>query len=174
MEGCGISFWASCNRSTSAGSATDSVTWSVAMTSAAPGTSCLLSLVAIWTGSGTSTAAKLSSIGVSGGVFLESFDLRASRFFSSVRKKTFIVVRSDLFGLQSSAATGECSQTGHVDCKLDWPVKGVSNFKALCSNLQALTSFTNRLVAARETEGIHSESAASGASKLNGNLILRQ
>jgi hypothetical protein len=52
---------------------------------------------------------------------LASFDLRVSRFFSSVRRKTFMVVRSDLFGLQSSAATGECSQTGHVDCKLDWP-----------------------------------------------------
>jgi hypothetical protein len=26
-----------------------------------------------------------------------------------------MVVRSDLFGLQSAAETGECSQTGHVE-----------------------------------------------------------
>ena len=37
-----------------------------------------------------------SSIGVSGGVSLASFDRRASRFFSSVRRKTLMVVRNDL------------------------------------------------------------------------------
>jgi hypothetical protein len=33
-----------------------------------------------------------------------------------------MVVRKDLFGLQSSAATGLCSQTGHVDGRIDWPI----------------------------------------------------
>jgi len=59
--------------------------------------------------------------GVSGGVFLRSFRRRASLFFSSVLKKTLIVVRNDLLGLQSSAATGVCSQTGHDEGNVDWP-----------------------------------------------------
>jgi len=62
------------------------------------------------------------SIGVAGGVFLTSLDLCASRFFSSVRRKTRIVVRSDLFGLQSAAVRGLCSQTGHDGGRVDWPV----------------------------------------------------
>jgi hypothetical protein len=32
-----------------------------------------------------------------------------------------MVVRNDLFGLQSSAATGVCSQTGHDEGRVDWP-----------------------------------------------------
>lgn len=55
------------------------------------------------------------------GLFLASFDRMASRFFSSVRRKTLIVVRRDLFGLQSSAATGVCSQTGQEEGRVDWP-----------------------------------------------------
>lgn len=62
-----------------------------------------------------------ASIGVAGGVSLNFFNRNASRFFSSVRKKTLIVVRNDLFGLQSSAATGVCSQTGHEEGREDWP-----------------------------------------------------
>jgi hypothetical protein len=52
---------------------------------------------------------------------LESLSRRASLFFSSVLKNTLIVVRNDLLGLQSSAATGVCSQTGHDDGNVDWP-----------------------------------------------------
>jgi hypothetical protein len=37
-----------------------------------------------------------------------------------------------------------------------------------------LTSLTDRLLAARESEGVDGQSAADGASKLNGDLILRQ
>ena len=70
-------------------------------------------------GVGTATG---GSTGVNGGVSLASFNLRASRFFSSVRRKTLIVVRNDLWGLQSSDATGLCSQTGHVEGRLDWPI----------------------------------------------------
>jgi hypothetical protein len=33
-----------------------------------------------------------------------------------------IVVRKDLFGLQSSAATGVCSQTGHDEGRVAWPI----------------------------------------------------
>lgn len=59
--------------------------------------------------------------GVAGGVFFSSFTRNASLFFSSVLKKTLIVVRNDLLGLQSSAATGVCSQTGHDEGNVDWP-----------------------------------------------------
>jgi hypothetical protein len=62
-----------------------------------------------------------ASTGVAGSESLSSFGRLASRFFSAVRKKTLIVVRSDLFGLQSSADKGECSQTGHDAGRLDWP-----------------------------------------------------
>ena len=72
------------------------------------------------TGRGVSTEAA-STIGVSGGEAFASFNLAASRFFSSVLKKTLIVVRRDLFGLQSSAETGVCSQTGHEEGRVDWP-----------------------------------------------------
>lgn len=37
-----------------------------------------------------------------------------------------------------------------------------------------LASLTDRLLAARESEGVDGQSAADGASKLNGDLILRQ
>lgn len=32
-----------------------------------------------------------------------------------------MVVRNDLFGLQSSAERGECSQTGHDEGRFAWP-----------------------------------------------------
>lgn len=72
------------------------------------------------TGRGASTGVA-STIGVSGGDAFASFNLAASRFFSSVLKKTLIVVRRDLFGLQSSAETGACSKTGHEEGRVDWP-----------------------------------------------------
>lgn len=56
-----------------------------------------------------------ASMGVGGADSLASFARKASLFFSAVRKKTFMVVRRDLFGLQSSAERGECSQTGQDD-----------------------------------------------------------
>ncbi len=59
--------------------------------------------------------------GVSGGVSLRSFSRSASLFFSSVLRKTLIVVRNDLLGLQSSVATGVCSQTAHEEGNVDWP-----------------------------------------------------
>ena len=74
-----------------------------------------------------STGVGSGRTGVSGGVFFPSFKRRASRFFSSVRRKTLIVVRNDLFGLQSLAATGVCSQTGHDEGRVDWPVLIINN-----------------------------------------------
>lgn len=59
------------------------------------------------------------SMDVIGGVFLASLSRSDSRFFSSVRRKTLTVVRRDLFGLQSSAETGECSQTQHAPGRVD-------------------------------------------------------
>ena len=89
------------------------------------------SLVSAWpsvTGSvvGAAVAVGVSvgvgSTGVIGGLVFASFNRRASRFFSSVRRKTLIVVRRDLFGLQSPPETGVCSQTGHEEGRVDWPI----------------------------------------------------
>ncbi len=33
-----------------------------------------------------------------------------------------MVVRNDLLGLQSAFATGLCSQTGHEEGRVDWPI----------------------------------------------------
>jgi hypothetical protein len=59
------------------------------------------------------------SRGVAGGVCLTSFCRRASRFFSSVRRKALMVDRRALFGLQSSAETGVCSHAGHEEGSVD-------------------------------------------------------
>lgn len=44
-----------------------------------------------------------------------SFACELSRFFSAVLRKALVVMRNDLFGLQSSAEMGVCSQTGQVE-----------------------------------------------------------
>lgn len=112
-----------------------------------------------------------STIGVSGGEAFASFNRAASRFFSSVLKKTFIVVRRDLFGLQSSAETGVCSQTGHEEGRVDWP--GACIRTGRFNRLRfKLTRLADRLFAARKAKRVYSEPAADGASKLDGNLIL--
>lgn len=59
----------------------------------------------------------LGSTGVMG---LASTGRFSSRFFSSVRRKTRMVVRKALLGLQSSADRGECSQTGHDEGNDGW------------------------------------------------------
>jgi hypothetical protein len=101
-------------------------------------------------GGGTAAGVGSGSIGVSGGVAsFASFNRRASRFFSSVRRKTLIVVRNDLWGLQSSDATGLCSQTGHVDGKLDWPIVR-SAFGTLIPKLKRTHKF--RISIDRSTE----------------------
>lgn len=89
------------------------------LTSAA--VSCVGSVVSAAACARTSAGVGSTSAGVTGVVSLASLTRRASRFFSSVRRKTLIVVRRDLFGLQSSAATGVCSQTGHDEGSVDWP-----------------------------------------------------
>lgn len=48
-----------------------------------------------------------------------SFGRLASLFFSAVRRNTLMVVLRDLFGLQSSADSGECSHTGHEGGRFD-------------------------------------------------------
>jgi len=58
----------------------------------------------------------LGSTGVAGAASLGRLD---SRFFSSVRRNTRIVVRRGLYGLQSSVESGECSQTGHEEGKVE-------------------------------------------------------
>lgn len=124
IDGCGISFCASGERFSSAiapnlSSACAVVSCSFVTTSSA---SSLTSGAELETSS-EEVAGMAGSTGVTGvigvaaGEFLRSFSRNASLFFSSVRRKTLIVVRSDLFGLQSSAAIGVCSQTGHVEGK---------------------------------------------------------
>ncbi|QBZ61485.1 hypothetical protein PoMZ_08434 [Pyricularia oryzae] len=63
-----------------------------------------------------------ASTGVGGADSPASLGFEASRFFSSVLTKTLIVVRKDFIGLQSSAESGECSQTGHDVGSVAWPV----------------------------------------------------
>lgn len=61
---------------------------------------------------------------VSAGVVLDGVatDCRSrSRFFSSVRRKAFKVVRRALLGLHKSGATGVWVQTGHVLDSEAWP-----------------------------------------------------
>jgi hypothetical protein len=113
-------------------------------------------------------------MGVIGVASLASFNRIASRFFSSVRRKTLIVVRNDLFGLQSSAATGECSQTGHVEGSVDWPTRGIRRCGGSFLHLHVLTGFTYRLVAAWKTESVDRETTADSASKLDWDLLLRE
>lgn len=66
-------------------------------------------------GSADDSTCLVGSTGVTGVASLTSLERSASRFFSAVRRKTLIVVRSDLFGLQSSADKGECSQIGQEE-----------------------------------------------------------
>ena len=63
----------------------------------------------------------VGSTGVAGVAFL------AWRFLSSVRRKTRMVVRRDLFAMQSACVRGECSQIGHDEGdvgNLAWPNDG--------------------------------------------------
>lgn len=124
-------------------------------------------------GVGGSTGVGATSGNVGGGLFFTSFDRRASRFFSSVRRKTLIVVRRDLFGLQSSAATGVCSQTGQDEGRVDWPIADISSCarENWCS-IWDPTSLAYRLFAAWEAERVHGQSTADRASKLDRDLIL--
>lgn len=83
-----------------------------------------LVLLASATDTGTGIAGAVAWIGLGStgvmGVVATSLGLLDSRFFSSVRKNTLIVVRNALCGLQSSADNGECSQTGQEAGREDW------------------------------------------------------
>jgi len=63
------------------------------------------------------TGVGVGSMGVIG---VASLGRLISLFFSSVLKKTLIVVLRDLCGLQSSADRGECSQTGQLVGSFEW------------------------------------------------------
>ena len=92
----------------------------------------------------------MASTGVTGGV---SLGRDISRFFSSVLKKTLMVVRRDLWGLQSSAESGECSQTGHEAGNVDWQLSQMA-----CSQHGRRKGFTASLLqmAHRSLAGISS------------------
>lgn len=62
-----------------------------------------------------------ASLGVMGVMGVDSFAWELSRFFSAVLRKALVVMRSLLFGLQSSAETGVCSHTGQVDGSVNLP-----------------------------------------------------
>lgn len=100
-----------------------------------------------------------------------------SRFFSSVRRKAFKVVRRALLGLQRSGATGVWVQTGHVLDSEAWPrARKLTIVRHGRERERAFprTSITDGLVTARETESIQGQIVADGASKLEGNLVLGQ
>lgn len=61
------------------------------------------------------------SMGVIGVIGVDSLACELSRFFSAVFRKALVVMRSLLLGLQSSADTGVCSQTGQVDGSVNLP-----------------------------------------------------
>jgi hypothetical protein len=82
-----------------------------------------------------SKALDAGATGVAGGVSLLCLTRASMRFFSSVRRKTLIVVRRDLCGLQSSAATGVCSHTGQEDGSVEWPCN-VSNLCACTAHIE--------------------------------------
>ena len=90
-----------------------------ATSSSCPLASSWVTTSALGCASVTGSDGLIASTGVAGVESLDSFGRLASRFFSAVRRNTLIVVRSDLFGLQSSALKGECSQTGHDDGRFD-------------------------------------------------------
>lgn len=64
------------------------------------------------------------------GVADVSLTCEVSLFFSAVFRKARVVMRSLLFGLQSSTETGVCSQTGQVDGRVVVPVIVVSHGQA--------------------------------------------
>ena len=61
-------------------------------------------------------------VGAIGPLSASSFLRAASLSIPFFLKKTLIVVRSALFGLQSSALTGSCKQTGQACGSEDWPI----------------------------------------------------
>jgi hypothetical protein len=79
-----------------------------------------------------------------------------SRFFSSVRKKAFNVVRRALFGLHRSGETGLCSQTGQLSGSDVWPEDrlSVSMQTQVEATRRKHTAFTNSLVTAWQAKGI--------------------
>lgn len=68
--------------------------------------------------------ASIVGMGVEG---VTSFACEESLFFSAVFRKARVVMRSLLFGLQSSTETGVCSQTGQVDGRVVLPIIDVSD-----------------------------------------------
>lgn len=109
--------------------------------------------------------------------------LSFSRFFSSVRKKAFRVVRSALFGLHRSGETGVCAHTEQVSGRDVWP-REVQREKKTCQPelrhkksialTSQLTGLADRLVTARKAKSIHRQLVANGTSQLERNFVLGQ
>lgn len=88
-----------------------------------------------------------------------SFPFCVSLFFSSVLRNTFMVVRKALFGLQSSALTGSCAQTGQASGRDVWPCSRSARYfpGSLCNASQeegVLTILADRLLAAWQAERV--------------------
>lgn len=91
-------------------------------------TSAVAGSVATSSGGGSAGVAEgFASTGVMGVAGVASFACDVSLFFSAVFRKALVVMRSLLFGLQSSTETGVCSQTGQVDGRVVLPVALVSD-----------------------------------------------
>ena len=118
----------------------------------------------------SAVVAPLVVAGVAGVADNRSF----SRFFSSVRRNAFKVVRRALFGLHRSEEIGVCAQTGQVSGSDAWPVEGSLEWQeSITPNREGMrTGFAYRLVAAGETKGVDGKLIAHGASQLERNLIL--
>lgn len=99
----------------------------------------------------------------------------ASRFFSSVFRKTLIVVRSDLYTVQSSPETGECSQTGQDEDNIDWPTKQISSCRICVSGRKINhTILAYSRLTAWQPESIDGKLIAVGALQLRWQLVLSE
>lgn len=124
------------------------------------GTSLVFCSVAATAGCSLSVGVGMGGVG--GAVAWRSF----SRFFSSVRRKAFKVVRSALFGLQRSGETGVCAHTGQVSEREAWPreMSRQPSHKLESPRPAARTGLADRLIATRQAEGVNRQLAADGTS----------
>lgn len=74
--------------------------------------------------------------------------------------------------VQSAPETGECSQTGHEEGRVDWPEKTSARVAYLGRSAYKPTVLAYGCLAAGKAEGIDGELAADGASQLCRQFVL--
>jgi len=79
-----------------------------------------------------------------------------------------------LFGLQTPARSGLCAQTGHSIGRSDSPSSTSQQESRGKRSSSKHTDLANRLIAARQTKRVEDKLVATGATKLDGDLILSE